>query len=278
MLHHEFNLKSIDGLNLYFQSWEVENTPKGVVCLIHGLGEHSGRYAHWAELLNGAGYSVITCDLRGHGKSGGQRGHVMTFIDYMNDIDVLLNEARSRFSGVPYFLYGHSLGALVAMQYVLLRKPKVRGVVLTALSNNTSLQNQKVKVFISRLLGAIVPRLSINTGLVPSTLSRDSEIVRRYVEDPLVHHKVSVGWGKGALDLIDWLDQHVKEWTLPVLFMHGELDQLGYAKGSMDMASRVKANCTLKIWPGMYHEIHNELQKEIVFDFLRNWLDEQSVE
>ena len=273
MTHLEFEQKSFDGLTIYFQCWQTEKTPNGVICLVHGLGEHSGRYAHWAALLNQAGYSVLTYDLRGHGKSGGKRGHVSSFDDYLPDTDLLLKEAEVRFPGIPIFLYGHSLGGLIVNYFVLCKKPQLNGVIVTALSNKTSLQEQKGKVLLSKVLGTITPRLTIETGLVPATISRDPEVVSRYVNDPLVHHQVTVGWGKSALDAIAWSDQHANEWTLPVLFMHGEGDILGYAAGSREFASKIKGDCTVKIWPGLFHEVHNEPEKEQVLEYLQKWLD-----
>jgi acylglycerol lipase len=276
MAQYEFTRNGFDGLNLYFRAWQTEQEQKGVICLVHGLGEHSGRYANWADLLNQAGYSLLTYDLRGHGKSAGQRGHVRSFEDYLKDTDLLLKEAQDRYPGVAMFLYGHSLGALIVSEYVLSRKPKLNGVIITALSNKTPLQEQKIKVALSKLLGTLVPRISLSSGLIPSTISKDPEVVRQYVNDPLVHHQVSLGWGKSALDNIAWIEQHANEWTLPVLFMHGEKDQLGYAEGSRQFAAKIKGDCTLKIWPGLFHEVHNEPEKEVVFAFLRNWLDEHA--
>jgi acylglycerol lipase len=269
----DFERSSHDGLKLYFQCWQTEQTPKGIICMVHGLGEHSGRYSHWGALLNNAGYNYLAYDLRGHGKSGGQRGHVSSFNDYVLDTDILLEEAKERFPGMPLFLYGHSIGGLIVCYYVLLRKPQLNGVIITALSNKTSLQDQKFKVMLSKVLGVIVPKMSIDTGLIPATISRDPDIVTRYVNDPLVHHKVSLGWGKSALETIAWSDQHVGEWTLPVLFMHGEADQLGFKDGSREFASKIKSDCTLKIWPDLYHEVHNEPEKEQVFAYLHDWLD-----
>jgi alpha-beta hydrolase superfamily lysophospholipase len=155
----------------------------------------------------------------------------------------------------------------------LLRKPQLNGVIVSALSNKTSLQTQKAKVMLSKVLGSIVPTMATETGLVPATLSRAPEIVTRYINDPLVHHQVTVGWGKSVLETIAWTDQHGAEWTLPVLFMHGEQDQLAFADGSREFAGKIKGDCTLKIWPGMYHEVHNEPEKEEVFAYLLNWLD-----
>jgi acylglycerol lipase len=273
MSYTNYEKKSADGINLYFQSWQVDAEQKGVICLIHGLGEHSGRYANWGNLLNKAGYDLLTCDLRGHGKSEGKRGHVSSFDDYLNDTDLLLKEAEGRCSGVPCFLYGHSLGGIIVAYYVLRKKPKLQGVIVTALSNKTSLQEQKIKVLLSKILGALIPKMTLSSGLIPATISRDPEVVTRYINDPLVHHQVTVGWGKGALYAISWIDQHASEWTLPVLFMHGEKDVLGIADGSREFASKIKGDCTLKIWPDLFHEIHNEPEKGQVFEYLQNWLD-----
>jgi acylglycerol lipase len=276
MSHFEFERKSFDGLSLYFQGWQPDGETKGVICLVHGLGEHSGRYAHWASMLSSAGYTLMTYDLRGHGKSGGKRGHASSFDDYIKDTDILLKEATDKFPGKPCFLYGHSLGGLIVNYYVLNQKPKLAGVIVTALSNNTSLQKQKTKIMLSKILGSIAPTLTIQSGLVPSTICRDPEVVERYITDPLVHHQVTVGWGKSALHAISWSDQHASEWTLPVLYMHGEKDELGYSEGSREFSNKIKSDCTLKIWPGLYHEVHNEPEKEQVFVYLRDWLDKHS--
>jgi acylglycerol lipase len=276
MAHTEFERTSFDGLKLYFQLWQADQPQKGIVCLVHGLGEHSGRYAHWANMLNQAGYDFLAYDLRGHGKSGGQRGHASSFDDYVKDTDILLKEAEDRYPGLPQFLYGHSLGGMITTYYVLRRKPQLNGVVVTALSIKTSIQEQKAKIVLSKVLGSIVPKMTLDTGLVPATISKDPEVVRRYTNDPMVHHKATVGWGKSALDEISWTDQHAGEWTLPVLFMHGEKDQLAFAEGSEEFAGKIKGDCTLKIWPGLFHEVHNEPEKEQVFAYLLNWLDAHS--
>lgn len=273
MAHDEFFRAAFDGLKLYFQCWQADSQTKGIICLLPGLGEHSGRYDDWASRLNKANYSVLAIDLRGHGKSDGQRGHVSSYNEYLNDTDLLIKEAKGRFPDIPCFLYGHSLGGMIASEYILRTKPALSGAIITALSYKSSLQDQKGKIWLAKILGTIVPRMSISTGLVPSTLSKDPEVVARYVGDPLVHHVASLGWGKSTLESIAWAEQHATEWTLPVLLMHGEEDKLGYAEGSREFASKITGDCTLKIWPGLQHEVHNEPEKEEVFEFLRQWLD-----
>ncbi len=277
MLSEEFERTAFDGKRLYFQLWQTEQDVKGVVCLEHGLGEHCNRYAAWNQKLNKAGYSVITFDLRGHGKSEGQRGHISSFNDYIEDTDLLLKEARSRFPGIPIFLYGHSMGAIIIWDYVLMKKPELSGVILSALDYRNALEEQKVKVLLSRVLGSIVPTMSMSSGLNPHDISRDQEVVSRYINDPLVHDKVSLGWAKSALVAVEWSLAHTGEWTLPVLLMHGENDKIGYVIGSQQFADKVNCDCTLKVWSGLSHEIHNEPEKDMVFDFLQKWLDEHIV-
>jgi acylglycerol lipase len=273
MAHYEFERKAFDGLSLYFQCWQAEQTQNGVICLVHGMGEHSGRYEHWADLLNQAGYTVLTYDLRGHGKSGGQRGHINSFNDYLYDADDLLKEANDRFPDQPHFLYGHSLGSIIASNYVLRRKPQLAGVVLTAFSNDTALKQQKVKILMAKVLGTLIPRLSMASGLDPTSISRDPQVVSIYINDPLVHTIASVGFAKGSLEAIEWAYQHASEWTLPVLFMHGEKDRLAFVNGAREFAGKINGDCTLKIWPGLFHEVHNEPENDQVFEYLRNWLD-----
>ena len=132
MQHIEFTQQAPDGIQFYFQGWQPETPPKAVVCLVHGLGEHSGRYAHVAAALNDAGYALLGFDLRGHGKSGGPRGHTPSYETLMDDIGRLLAEAAHRYPGRPQFLYGHSLGGNLVLNYALRRKPGIGGVVATS--------------------------------------------------------------------------------------------------------------------------------------------------
>ncbi len=110
MSHYEFERRAFDGLSLYFQGWQTEQNQKGVICLVHGLGEHSGRYEYWSGLLNQAGYSILSYDLRGHGKSGGIRGHISSFDEYLADTDLLLQEAKDKYPGTPLLFIWTQLG------------------------------------------------------------------------------------------------------------------------------------------------------------------------
>ncbi len=272
MQSFEYAWQSADGISFYGQGWAPE-APKAVICLVHGLGEHSGRYAHMGSAYAQAGYALLGFDLRGHGKSGGRRGHAPSFEAFMQDIDRLLEEAGNRYPGLPRFIYGHSLGGILALNYALRRKPDVNGVITSAAGLRTAIEQQKGKVFLARVFGSVIPSVAIPSGLDPNTISRTPEVVQRYVSDPLVHDKFSFGMGKSVMDAIAWAFEHAGEFALPLLVMHGTADQLGFASGSQEFASKVKGDCTFKAWEGLSHELHNEPEKEEVFKYVIAWME-----
>ena len=272
MQSFEYTWQSVDGIPFYGQGWAPE-TPKAVVCLVHGLGEHSGRYAHMGKAYAQAGYALLGFDLRGHGKSGGRRGHAPSFEAFMQDIDRLLEEAGSRYPGLPRFIYGHSLGGILTLNYALSRKPDVNGVITSAAGLRTAIEQQKGKVFLARVFGSVIPSVVIPSGLDPNTISRTPEVVQRYVSDPLVHDKLSFGMGKSVMGAIAWAFEHAPEFPAPLLVMHGTADQLGFASGSQEFASKVEGDCTFKAWEGLAHELHNEPEQAEVFEYTIAWME-----
>lgn len=271
-MNETMDLRSHDGLKLFGCRWKVEN-PKGVICLVHGIGEHSGRYSHVAEFLNNAGYTLQGYDLRGHGKSEGQRGHIPAFETFMKDIDLLLESARQGSPGKPLFLYGHSLGGNQVINYLLRRQPSLAGAVATGPSLRIAFDPPAFKVALGRLMNNLVPTFSQATGLDVQALSRDAGVVQAYINDPLVHDKISARFFVDVLDAGYWALEHAAELKTPLLLMHGSQDRLTSVKASQEFASRAGTNCSLKIWDGLYHEIHNEPEKAQVFEYLQNWLD-----
>lgn len=275
MKHTELGWKALDGLNIFAQTWEPDSSPKAVICLVHGLGEHSGRYAHVAETLNQGGYAVIASDLRGHGKTEGKRGHSPSFNAFMDDMAILMGEYAQRYAGLPCFLWGHSLGGVLVANYVLRRKPKLTGVVITSPGLKTSISDQKTKIQFAKIAGMFMPEMSMATGLDAKLISRDPAVVERYVNDPLVHGTATLAMAKYTIEAIPWAYAHASEWDLPVLIMHGDADAIAYVSGSEEFASKIAQDCTLKIWPGLWHETHNEPEKEQVLAYALGWLDGQ---
>lgn len=271
----EFAIQARDGLKLYAKSWAPEAPVKAVVGLIHGLGEHCGRYAHVAEALTQAGYAVVAFDLRGHGQSGGPRGHAPSAEAFLEDIDCLFAEIESRYPGLPRFLYGHSLGGLLALFYTLRRKPQLMGVVSTGAGLKSPLIEQKLKIAFANMMAAVLPSMTMQTGLNAALLSHDPDVVQAYRDDPLVHDRASLSMASSTIRATLWTMEHATEFQAPLLIIHGGDDQVTYPSGSEEFAARASGNCTLRLWGGLYHEVHNEPEKEQVLAEIIQWLDSQ---
>jgi alpha-beta hydrolase superfamily lysophospholipase len=197
MSHFETQWQTQDGVAVFAQGWEPETpTIKAVVCLVHGLGEHSGRYTHVAEAFCRAGIALFAADTRGHGRTGGIRGHFPSIEAVMQDIDLLLSQARQRYPGLPLVLYGHSLGGVLVLHYALSRKPALQGVIATSPGLRTALEQQPLKIWAAKVLGALAPKLTLPSGLDANALSHDPSVIEAYKNDPLNHDKVSLGFGK----------------------------------------------------------------------------------
>lgn len=274
MNHFETQWKSRDGLDLFAQGWEPQAVaPKAVVCLVHGLGEHTSRYEHVAEAFTREGLILMGHDLRGHGRSPGPRGHINAIEDFMQDIDVLLEQARTRYPGLPLFLYGHSLGGIQVLHYGLRRKPQVKGVIATSSGLRTAIENQKAKVAMAKLFGALLPTVAIASGLDPNGISRDKTVVKAYQNDPLVHDKISFGFGREMIGVTAWTLSHAGEFSLPLLLLHGKADAIAFPSSSIEFAAPLGDKCTLVLWDDAYHELHNEPEKQEVFKTMTLWMN-----
>ena len=278
MIHSEMSWQTQDKkVELYAQIWEPETSAKAAVCLVHGLGEHSGRYAHVAQFLTQHGCAVLAVDLHGQGKTTGQRGHVHSSQILLEDIDRLLQEADRRHPGKPRFLYGHSLGGLLVLYYALQRKPQLAGVISTSPGLRSPVLEQKAKITFAKILGYLLPTLSIPVGLDATSISRDPGVVQAYQNDPLVHDVVTLATTKYTVQIVPWTWEHAAEFNLPLLLMHGTGDKLTYYTGSQDFSRLVPGDCTLKLWDGLFHELHNEPEKNQVLDFMTDWIDAKMV-
>lgn len=264
-----------DGLKFYSRGWEPEGKPKAVVALVHGLGEHIGRFAHVGEAFSKVGYALMGLDLRGHGQSGGPRGHTPSIEAYMRDIDLLLEHVHSRYPGLPTFLYGHSLGGILVLNYALRRRPDLKGVVATSSGLHTALEQQRIKVLLANVLGRLAPTALIPSGLDTSKLSHDPQIEQVYIKDPLVHDRVSLGFGKTMLEANRWVLQHASEFPLPLLLMHGTADQIAFPSGSKEFAAALGGKAKLVLWNDLYHETHNEPAKAQVLKTAVDWMGER---
>jgi alpha-beta hydrolase superfamily lysophospholipase len=268
-------LTAKDGLSLFSRIWATPDS-KAVIALIHGFGEHSGRYAHVADFFNKNGYSVFALDNRGHGQSGGKRGHAPTYDSYMNDIEVFLSYVATQSAGKPVFLYGHSMGGNLVLNYVIRRQPTLKGVIATGPWVLLAFEPKPILVTIGKLMRSIFPSFSQDSGLNQDHISKDTAVVEAYKNDPLVHGKITASASLSLLEAGEFLNNYAGEMPISTLIMHGDEDLLTSQPASEAFAKRVSGPVTYKKWKGMYHEIHNEPQQLEVFNYTLGWLERQS--
>lgn len=270
--HEEGRFVGERGIEIYYQSWAPLGKPRAILVLTHGIGEHSGRYAHVADYLTRNGYALWACDLRGHGKSGGKRGHVDKFDDYLADISRLIRIA-GRAPASRTFLTGHSLGPLIACDYAEKHPGELAGLILSAPAFRETVKVPLWKVLIARTLSPIVPTFTTRTGLDPNLLSHDKEVVRKYVEDPLVHGVATARWFTEYRQAQERVMRAADKLTLPCLIIQGGADGIVDPSMTTDFFKKVASrDKTLKVYEGFYHEILNEPGKESVLGDIGGWL------
>lgn len=270
MSNKEFKLNTSDRKKLYGRAW-VPHNPIATVCMIHGWGEHIGRYDHVARHLNQSGIAVYGIDLRGHGRSPGKRGHARCY-RLWNDLESLMKHARLQHLDVPLFLYGHSWGGNIVGNFLLRRNSsEIRGSVLSSPWIKLSFEPSKLQLLLGRWMSRIYPAFTQTNDLDVEFLSRDLSVGKLYLEDPLVHAKISAGLFTEAVTNGQYLLNHAHQLVKPLLIMHGTADQITSHLASKALAQSAQ-DPTLKLWPDMRHETHNELGKREVLEFVTQWL------
>jgi alpha-beta hydrolase superfamily lysophospholipase len=258
---------------IFYRHWPVDD-PRAVVLLVHGLGEHGGRYQHVAEALAGRGIASYAPDHPGHGLSPGPRCHIRRFSDFFTPLDMLRDAIDQRYPGRPCFIVGHSMGGLITGNYLLTRQQRFIGAAFSGAAFAVPEPPPALALFINRVLAALWPTLGV-MQLDPSQVSRDADVVRRYVEDPLVHSgKISARLVVELFAAMTALEQQRGKLELPLLVMHGEGDVMTPAAGSQQFVDGVgSSDRSLRIYPELYHEIFNEPERAQVIGDLLDWLD-----
>jgi alpha-beta hydrolase superfamily lysophospholipase len=247
-----------------------ENT-KAVIILVHGLGEHIQRYLSWAELFKKEGIGFLGVDLPGHGSSQGRRGNIKNYSLTDEMIDILLNSCRQTFTGCPVYIYGHSLGGGIVLDYLLRKKPRIKGAIVTSPWLRLSFEPPKSKVLLASVMKFLIPGLIQPSGLNVDYISHEKDIIEKYKNDPLVHGKISVSLFDSAMSAAKYALAHASELTVPVLLMHGSEDMITSPGGSISFAEK-SDKVELKVWEGGYHELHNEPFRLEVFNYIMNWI------
>lgn len=260
-----------DGVRLHVQRWPAE-AARGTVVIIHGLGEHAGRYAHVAAWLNARGWDVLAPDLRGHGRSEGKRGVIRTPLGHSHDIAAALAEAR-RASPRRTVLLGHSAGGAFAARYVVETPDGIDGLVLSSPALAADLTwLQRVQLTLGR---AFAPSLAQPNGLQPEFISHDADVVRAYREDPLVHDRITARLARAILDAGVLAIAAAPGWTVPTLLLYSDDDHLVASRGSDAFAAAAPREVVeSERFDALYHEILNERAAAApVYAHLERWLE-----
>lgn len=265
-------IEGYKGIKIFWRGWIPENY-KAILFVSHGLGEHSGRYSYFGEYFSERGFAVFGNDHRGHGESGGRRGHILEFKEYIEDFRLFRESVIKRIKPKPLFLVGHSMGGLIAVHYVLSYPDDFNGLILSSPALAVKIEASKLKQSLGRFFSKYIPALSMGNGLDPNYVSRDKEVVRKYIEDPLVHDRVSARWFTSFLSAIDEAQRRAEEIKTPILLMQSAQDKLVLPEGAGTFFSKLKLkDKELKYWDGLYHEMFNEPEKEQVFEKVLIWL------
>ncbi len=277
-----------DGENLALYHWQAEqsihhpgngSTPaRGVVLMVHGLGEHAGRYDHVANLLCNWGFEVCAYDQRGHGESTGVPGTLPSLNALLGDLAEVLDATAHEYPELPVILLGHSLGGLVASRFVSLGTRQVKALVLSSPALDAGLG--VFQKLLLKVLPGIAPNLRVGNGLDANFISRNPKVVQAYLSDRRVHNKISPRLGQFIATAGPATVAAADEWRIPTLLMYAGADKLVNPAGSRRFAERAAQSkavkpgtVTAKCFEGYYHELFNELEPAPVFELLKTWLD-----
>jgi len=252
--------------------FDAAGTPKAVILLIHGFGEHSERYRDWAAKFNEKGISMRAFDLPGHGQSEGRRGVMPPFDIIFDTVDIMFKEIAAELPDVPQLIYGHSLGGGIVLDYLIRRKPSLAGAIATSPWIKLAFEPPTVKQLLASVASRIMPGMTQSSGLITEYLSRDPKVVEAYRKDPLVHGIISAGIFGSITSAAKEILSRASEITLPLLLVHGRSDMITSAAATMEVAAAAPG-ATLKLWDGGYHELHNDLLREDHFEFIIEWID-----
>ncbi|WP_044398280.1 alpha/beta hydrolase [Lacinutrix sp. Hel_I_90] len=263
---------SIRNVELFGQYWTPE-TAKGVVVLVHGMGEHSGRYEDSVvpHLLKN-NYAVVAYDQFGHGQSHGKRGHCPSYEALLESFEYVINRAKLLFSDVPAFLYGHSLGGNVVINYAIRKQPEVKGIVATSPFLRLAFQPPKWKVALGKLMLKILPSITLPSEIEEAAISSIPNEVKRYQEDPLIHDKISPMYLFPVMEAGKYAIHNAHKIMIPTLLFHGKADRIIDYKGSVEFQNNAKLG-EVQLFENGYHELHHDIYKEEMLQSVVKWLD-----
>jgi acylglycerol lipase len=277
--HDQGRRKIAAGRSGYWQAWLPRDPARAVVVVVHGIHEHSARYAHVGTRLAAAGFAVYAADHRGHGRSDGRRANIERMALILEDLRSFVRFVAGRHPGTQVFMVGHSLGGLIALHYaadVGTAEPRaaLHGLVVSGPAVTTTVGSALAKR-LAGMLSALVPNLGVAT-LNATAISRDPEVVRSYQQDPLVYRgRIKARTGAEILAAMQRLPAVLPRLSMPLLLLHGTDDQICLPAGSSMVHEAVSSqDKTLRSYPGLYHEVFNEPEREAILTDLIAWLND----
>ena len=269
------NFTAQDGTSIYWKGWVPDNSPKAMVHVMHGYAEHIDRYGNVVNEILPAGYAVFGTDHRGHGKSQGKRGHVKSFQEFIDDERQFRRDViKAKFPGVPYFVLGHSMGSLIAMNYVEQNADDIKGLVLSGTGSQPGTDIPKILLTLTKILSKILPAVHVKSPLPPEFISRDMAVVKAYIDDPLVYNVITPRLAHEMNRYVVIGAQNAFKIKIPVLIQLGSRDTA--FSGQKELFEMIGAkDKTIKQYEGLKHEVYNELvaDRVKVLADLRSWLD-----
>ncbi|MGL1886597.1 MAG: lysophospholipase [Reichenbachiella sp.] len=269
----EFSIITRDGTQLFGLEYLVAQ-PKATICLVHGLGEHVGRYEHVAKFFNQEGYSFLAFNQRGHGNSEGKRGHTPSHERLMDDVEEFLMYTRSIYNDLPMFLYGHSLGGNIVANYLLLKNTnELKGAVISSPWLKLEIQPTNIELFLAKWMVKIWPSFIQNNKIDSDVLTHDDEVNKKYTEDPLVFGQISVRMFNECYSQGLWALENADRLKLPTLAFHGDSDSITSKQGTQQFAEQRPDLVTFHLLQGTKHEPHNDVQKDEVLKMVSSWVE-----
>lgn len=260
----------------FYGKYYVPVKVDAVIILVHGLGEHCGRYEeHVIPALLAVNLGVITYDQFGHGKTTGKRGHHPGFGELLGCITEIITKSEKIFGEKKIFLYGHSMGGNVVLNYGLHFPNSVSGIVASSPFLKLGFDPPSWKMALGKMMRKIYPSLTMPNEINPNHLSRDADAVKAYLTDPLNHDRVSPNYSILLMETGNWAIQNAGRLKIPVFLIHGTADQLTSCKASEEFAASNQDMVEIKLYPGAYHELHNEPEKESVLKDITKWICKQ---
>jgi len=264
---------SFDEKTLFGQSWIPNTKPKAVINFVHGIGEHTDRYSNWMPFFVEAGYAVFAIEYRGHGRSFGKQGYIKNYNDLLNDIDTLLKQSYNSFPNLPHFLYGHSLGGGMVIHHALTRKSNIKALIASSPWLLLTQEPPKWQIIAVEFLRKIIPGLVLKSTIKSDDITQNKNVIKAYKEDKMIHNKISIELFLSAYDNGKWNIKNAHKMPVPFLLTHGSNDNITNIEGSKSFYNNNPEKTNLKIWEGMFHELHNEPIREEYAQFIIEWLN-----